>query len=63
MNVIGFSYVNMVTLRNERGNHFHDQHRNNKSFILTVFVVSPVLYLLSMIVTLRDRYDVYSINK
>ena len=52
-NVIGFTYVNMVTLRNERKNPIHDARSSKESFF-KIILISPILFFMSSIVTLRS---------
>jgi len=53
MNVAGYTFVNIVTLQNERKNPFHDAHENCKSFYKMAFGLVPFLFLISTNVTLK----------
>ena len=54
---LGFTFVNVVNLQNERKNPFLDNHMSYKSFIQTVTLVGPIFYLVSCIVVLRGTND------
>lgn len=54
---IGFTFVNLVNLRNERKNPFLDNHLSYKSFIQTVTIVAPAFFFISAIVALRGQHD------
>ena len=54
---VGFTFVNLVNLRNERKNPFLDHHLSYKSFVLTVTVVAPAFFFISAIITLRGQHD------
>ena len=54
---VGFTFVNLVNLRNERKNPFLDCHLSYKSFLLTVTVIAPLFFFVSAIVTLRGQHD------
>ena len=57
MNVLGFSYVNKVTLNNERRSHFKDNHQNFKSFVKTLVVWTLLLFFVSTNVCIRSNND------
>mmetsp|Transcript_432 Transcript_432/g.405 ORF Transcript_432/g.405 Transcript_432/m.405 type:complete len:122 (+) Transcript_432:122-487(+) len=57
INLYGFIFVNIVNLQNERHNPTYDQHLNSKSFYKTMFIVSPVLYFFTPVVTMRGTND------
>lgn len=54
---VGFTFVNIVNLSNERKNPFLDNHMSYRSFFLTVTLVAPVFFFVSAIVTLRGQHD------
>lgn len=60
MNVIGTTFVNLVTLQNKRKNPFLDQHYKMDSFYKTLLVVSPVMFFVTHNVNLRGSYDLKS---
>ena len=49
MNIIGITFVNVVTLKNVRKNPFHNCFRNYNSTITTIFLTTPFLFLISSI--------------
>jgi hypothetical protein len=57
MNIIGTLYVTIVSLKNERQSPLHDQHKSTASFKLTVFLVTPILFFLSMNINLKSSLD------
>ena len=58
MNLLGFTYVNVVTLRYERYNPFADIHDNSlASFFKLAFIVAPILSFATAIVVLRGEND------
>ena len=54
---VGFTFVNLVTLKNERKNPFLDNHMSYRSFILIITVIAPVFFFVSAIVALRGQND------
>jgi len=60
MNLIGISYVNIVTLRFERRNPFHNCFRNYNSTITTFLLITPFMFLISSIQVLKSKKDMCS---
>ena len=58
MNLIGFTFVNVVNLQNERHCPILDAHMSPASFYKTALIVSPVLFIVSMNVNLRAQNDI-----
>ena len=57
MNLIGISYVNVVTLKNHRRNPFHNCFRNYNSTVTTFFLTTPFLFMISSIQMLKSKKD------
>jgi len=60
MNVVGTTFVGLITLQNVRKNPFLDQHYKMDSFYKTLFIVNPVMFLITFNVNLRGAYDLKS---
>lgn len=60
MLLIGFVFVNLVNLQNERKNPFLDSHYEYTSFIQTALLVGPALYFVTSMVELRGPHDLTS---
>lgn len=60
MNLIGISYVNVVTLRFERRNPFHNCFRNYNSTITTFLLITPFIFFISSIQVLKSKKDMCS---
>lgn len=54
--VAGFSFVQAVNLKLERGSHFKSRG-NTYNDIKKLLIIMPILYFVAPIVFLRDRYD------
>ena len=57
MNLLGFTFVNIVNLQNVRKCPILDQHMSPASFYKTALIVAPWLFIESMNVNLRGKYD------
>ena len=60
MNLVGYTFVNIVNLQNVRKCPILDQHMSPKSFYKTALVVAPALFFISMNVNLMGEYDLKS---
>ena len=60
MNVIGTTFVGLITLQNKRKNPFLDQHYKMDSFYKTLFIVNPAMFFITFNVNLRGAYDLKS---
>jgi hypothetical protein len=60
MMLVGYTFVNVVTLENVRGNPTFDNHMNSKSFKKVAIFLIPFLFVMSMNVNLRGKYDLVS---
>ena len=63
MNAVGFIFVNIVNLQNERKNPILDHHMSPASFYKTLIFVSPAIFVLSSNVSLRGKQDLSSYCK
>jgi len=59
MLMMGFTFINLVNLRNERSNPFKGSDGTYSDFKIT-FLISLVLFISSSIVILRQTYDLSS---
>ena len=57
MLLLGFVFVNVVNLQNERKNPFLDSHYEYRSFILTAVMYAPILYVATSVAELRGPHD------
>lgn len=55
--ILAPTYVNLVTLRDDRDSPFLDDHNSSRSYWLTVLAAAPLTFMFSGIVCLRGRYD------
>jgi len=60
MQLIGFTFVNIVNLQNVRKNPILDQHMSPASFYKTAAIVGPAIFLISQNGNIRGRNDVSS---
>ena len=57
MNLLGFTFVQCVTLKYERKSPILDQHFSKASFIKTILFVNPAIFLISLNMNLRGKND------
>ena len=60
MNIVGYAFVNIVTLKYVRNNPFLDSHGSYNSILKVIFIWSPVMWLCSAIFMLRGVNDTES---
>ena len=56
--MIGFTFVNIINLQNERHNPILDNHMSPNSFYKTVLIVGPVFFINSGIFMMRGAHDI-----
>jgi beta-lactamase regulating signal transducer with metallopeptidase domain len=57
VNFMGVVYVNVCNLKFESGNILHSNNSSTKDFLLTVFLVTPLLYFTSMLFVFKSSSD------
>ena len=53
MNCVGFTFLNVVNIERERESPLMDADHEYKTFVKTVFIVTPIIFFASGIVSMR----------